>query len=135
MALLDWSDKYSVGVKAMDNQHIALIEIVNKLHAAMSKGLALDITAPLLRELVAYTQEHFAAEEALIRNAKFPNFAGHQALHRELIHQIEDFTARLNLGQITLNIQLMTFLRDWLANHIMKEDKQYGLWLNAHGIQ
>ena len=40
--------------------------------------------------------------------------------------QVEEFTARYERGETTLNVQLLNFLRDWLANHIQIEDKQYG---------
>jgi hemerythrin len=29
----------------------------------------------------------------------------------------------------------MTFLRDWLATHILEEDTEYGPWMNDHGIR
>ncbi len=34
-----------------------------------------------------------------------------------------------------LNIQLLRFLSDWLTKHIQHEDKEYGPWLNRHGMQ
>lgn len=64
MALLTWSSKYSVGVTAMDNQHTVLFGILNDLHSAMMNGQAQKLTGELLRKLVSYTREHFAAEEA-----------------------------------------------------------------------
>jgi hemerythrin len=30
---------------------------------------------------------------------------------------------------------LLNFLRDWLTNHIQKEDRQYSSWLNQRGIR
>ena len=33
-----------------------------------------------------------------------------------------------------LSMEVMSFLSDWLKNHIMKTDKQYGPYLNGKGV-
>jgi len=134
MALLTWSDKYSVGIKAMDQQHIGLVDTLNELHAAMMKGLAQDITGPLLHKLVTYTRDHFAAEEAVMTAAKFSGLSQHRLKHRDLTKQVEEFVGRYERGEITVNVHLMNFLRDWLANHILIEDKEYGRWINQQAV-
>jgi hemerythrin len=136
MALLTWDDeKYSVGVKSIDGQHSVLFGLINDLYEAMRKGQAQKLTGALLHKLVEYTQTHFAAEEKMMANAKYPGLAEHQVKHRDLIQQVRDFTSRFEKGEIALNLDLMTFLRDWLTNHIQKVDHEYGPWLNEHGVR
>ncbi len=133
MALLKWSNKFSVGVKALDHQHTGLFDILNDLHDAMMKGQAQTQTGPLLRKLVDYTQRHFAAEEAMMASTGWPKLAEHRVKHRDLIKQVGEFVTRHEKGDLTLNLQLMNFLRDWLTTHIEKTDKEYGPWMNQHG--
>jgi hemerythrin len=135
MALMTWSDKYSVGVRPMDDQHKELVQILNDLHDAMMKGHAQTVTGPLLRKLVDYTHKHFAAEETMMVSARYPALAGHRDQHRELTRQVEEYVARFEKKEITLNLTLMNFLRDWLVNHIQKTDKEYGPWLIEHGVR
>lgn len=135
MALLTWNISYSVGVKALDSQHTALFDILNDLHGAMMKGQAQTMTGPLLRKLVEYTRTHFSAEEQMLAASKYPGLANHCTLHRDLMKQVEDYSARFERGEITLNLQLLNFLRDWLTNHIQKVDHDYGAWLNEHGVR
>ena len=135
MALLTWSDHYSVGVKAIDKQHSDLVNALNELHAAMLSGQAKTVTGPLLHKLVSYTREHFAAEEAMMNSVHYPGLAEHKIKHRNLTEQVEEFVARFEHGESTLSVPLMTFLRDWLTTHILKEDKEYGPWLNNQGIR
>jgi len=135
MALLTWSTQYSVGVKAIDKQHEGLVNSLNDLHAAMISGQAKIVTGPLLHKLVAYTRDHFAAEEGMMSAARFPKLAEHKLLHRNLTEQVEEFVARFEDGESTLSVPLMNFLRDWLTTHMLKEDKEYGPFLNRHGIQ
>jgi hemerythrin-like metal-binding protein len=134
MALLTWDSKYSVGVKSIDGQHSVLFELLNDLHAAMLKGEARRLTGPLLQKLVHYTQTHFAEEEKMLAAARYPGLTVHQTKHSDLIKQIEKFAARFEQGEVTLSLDLMNFLRDWLANHIQRVDHEYGPWLNEHGV-
>jgi hemerythrin-like metal-binding protein len=131
---MTWSDKYSVGVKVLDNQHSVLVDTLNKLYDAMMKGQAREITGPLLLMLVEYTKEHFATEEKMMTATKYPGFKQHIAKHRELTKQVSEFVGRYERGEITLSVDLLNFLRDWLGTHILKEDHEYGPWLNKNGV-
>jgi len=135
MALLSWSSKYSVGVDAMDSQHTVLFGFLNDLHEAMINGQAHKITGELQRKLLEYTRQHFAAEEAMMVSAKYPQLDQHRIMHRELISKVEEFAARFQRGESALNVQLLNFLRDWLTNHIQSEDKQYGPSVNMRAAR
>ncbi len=130
MALLTWDSSYSVGVKTMDGQHTRLFDMLNELHAAMMKGQTDGLTGKLLNKLVNYTKEHFRAEEAMMAASRYPGIERHRAKHRELTKQVEAFVTKFEKGEGMVNIQLMSFLRDWLTTHIQQEDKEYGPWLN-----
>lgn len=134
MALMTWNKSYSVGVQTIDSQHTVLFDILNDLHAAMLKGQAQSLTGPLLRKLLEYTNTHFKAEEAMMATAKYPGLAEHKIKHRDLVKQVEDYVARYERGEITLNLHLLNFLRDWLYNHIQKVDKEYSSCLNERGM-
>ena len=134
MALLTWSKDYSVGVKALDGQHTGLFNMLNDLHAAMMSGQARATTGALLNKLVKYTREHFAAEEKLMETTRYPGLEQHRLRHRDLTRQVEEFVQKYEKGESTVNVKLLSFLRDWLTNHIQREDKEYGPWLNKNGV-
>jgi hemerythrin len=135
MALMTWDKKYSVGVKAIDSQHTVLFGLINDLHDAMLKGEAKSMTGQLLKKLADYTRTHFVEEEKMMESAKYPGLSAHQVKHRELIKQVEEYSARFARGEATLNLHLMNFLRDWLTKHILEVDHQYGPCLNNHGLK
>ena len=70
MPLFTWSNRCSVGVKAIVSQHIKLFELINDLEQAMRKGQGSLVNAPLLRKLYDYTENHFAAEEKLMESIR-----------------------------------------------------------------
>ena len=135
MSLVVWSDKLSVGIKSIDDQHSVLFDTINNLHAAMLKGQSRSVVGTLLHTLVGYTREHFTAEEAMMETAKYPALSAHRIKHEELTKQVEEYVTRHESGDITFSIQLSFFLSDWLSKHIQSTDQEYGPWLNKHGVR
>jgi hemerythrin len=117
----------------MDNQHVAMIQMLNELYDAMMEGNALGITGPLLHKLVAYTQDHFAAEEQMMASSNYPGLQDHIARHRQLIEEVHRHVQAYERQNLFLPISLLHFLRDWLATHIQKEDRAYGPCMNRAG--
>lgn len=134
MALLVWTDKHSVGIDSIDKQHTILFNTINELHAAMTKGQSKAVIGDLLHTLVSYTRFHFDAEEQMMAKANYPLLATHRLKHRELTKKVEDFVARYERGDLTVSSHLLNFLSDWLTNHIQGTDKEYGPFLNQHGV-
>ena len=134
MALLEWSSRFSVGVKTIDAQHEGLFAIVNELHTAMLKHQAQSVTGGLLGKLVKYTRDHFAFEERAMAAAAYPGLALHRTHHQDLTRQVGEFMARYQRGDVAINIELLRFLSQWLTKHIQHEDKEYGPWLNQRGV-
>ena len=133
MPLMTWDSSFSVGVRAMDDQHKELVRALNDLHPAMIAGDAKEVTSKLLTSLLKYTNDHFMAEESLLRRTLYPNLAIHHAMHIDLTRQVREFVKRFERNEIALSVHLMDFLRNWLTTHIRKEDREYGAWLNQHG--
>jgi len=125
MALFTWNNTYSVGIANIDKQHMSLFDSLNELHSAMLQGKAKEVTGTLIRNLLAYTREHFSAEEAMLAKASYPDLFKHRRRHADFTQQISGFLDRFEKGDSSLNIDLVAVLRDWLANHIMKEDFSY----------
>lgn len=134
MTLLSWSDKYSVGVKSLDDQHTAIMALLNELYAAILKGNANAQGGLMLNKLVAFAREHFQAEESLFEATQYPAAAWHSARHQELLQQVDEYMARYRQGDRTLYLELLRFMRDWLSKHLLEEDQKYSAWMRSHGI-
>jgi len=133
MALLCWSSRYSVGVEALDNQHKALMNVLNELHSASMRGKAQEVASRLIGQIVSIANEHFAAEESLMESIRFPGIVEHCAKHKEMTGRIAEYVARHKKGDTTVYTQLLYFMRDWLSNHMSTVDREYSLWMASHG--
>lgn len=125
MALIEWKPFYSVGVPLFDAQHKRLFQLMNQLHEAMAKGQAKDHLTAIVTELSNYTKTHFAEEESALEKAGYRDLAAHKTLHRKFEAKVDAFRNDIRQGTLGISIQVMDFLNDWLANHIMKIDKDY----------
>lgn len=135
MPLVEWSEKFSVGLRSVDTQHQKLLGICNKLHDAMKSGAGKDALEPTLRELVSYTRTHFASEEQLLAKSNYPTLAAHKLQHTNLLRQVDGYVDKFNGGNTLFAVQLAGFLKDWLLSHIADTDRQYSAHLKAAGIQ
>jgi hemerythrin len=134
MAFFNRTDKMNVGVKAADDDHKKLIDMLNRLHEGMKNGHGKDVVGKVLDDLVSYTKFHFAREEAFFAKTGHPAVE-HKKEHRELVRQAEELQSKYKSGQDTLSIATLDFLKDWLIKHIQGTDKKYSSHLNAAGIR
>lgn len=135
MALLDWKSEYSVDVQPIDNQHKKLFEMINQLHDAMRSGVGTRLVPVILNNLISYTRDHFADEEKLMVQAKYPGFANHKAEHEKLTSEVVRLAQGLEAGGLVMSAELLDFLQKWLRNHILTTDKQYTAHMQAAGIR
>lgn len=125
MALVNWSDEYSVGVSMLDQQHQHLISMLNELNDAMLQGKGRDVVQGLLGRLLQYTRVHFSTEESLMSRWGYPELKAHQAEHERLTRKAMEFKAKFDGGYTMITVQLLSFLKEWLVSHILGMDKQY----------
>jgi hemerythrin len=125
MPVMIWNESLSVMVPEIDDQHRKLIAMINNLHEAMKTGEGRQVIGQLLNSLTRYTQTHFAAEEKLMAQVDYPDLAAHQEIHRNLIKQVESLKADHASGKLSISMDTMNFLSDWLTKHIQGTDKKY----------
>lgn len=125
MALLEWNDKMSVGVPALDEDHKKLLALVNELHSVVRKQASPDIIERVLRDLVSYADYHFEAEERLMRLCRYPDLEAHQACHESLRKQVTVLSERFAREGHAVRLKMFDFLSDWLMRHILGEDMKY----------
>lgn len=135
MALVVWSEKLSVGVRSIDDQHKKLVMLLNQLHDGMSAGKGKEVVGPVLKGLIDYTASHFKYEEDLFARTGYPEAAEHKQHHADLVKKVIDIqNIYEEKGPSVLTIQVMNFLKDWLTNHIQGSDRKYAPYLKSKGV-
>jgi hemerythrin-like metal-binding protein len=126
MARIEWQEAFATGIKTIDEQHRKLIEMINRLDAAVHSPDLPHVIGQVLTELVEYARVHFADEERTMDKVGFADTARHKALHVAITKQIVKILLQLRDGQAINIYELISFFKGWLINHIMVEDKAIG---------
>lgn len=134
MPLIEWTQELSVGVEEIDGQHKKLVNLINLLHDSMKIGKGRDVLGQVLNELADYTVYHFETEEKLLMKYMYPSYAMHKKEHNELTKRVQEIKAKFEQGDTALTVEFMGFLKDWLNNHILQDDKKYSAFLNSKGV-
>lgn len=135
MAFFVWNDSYSVGVKELDSQHKVLVDLLNELFEAMQANKSKEILGGTLNKLVNYTRTHFATEERYMTQYNYPELIAQKREHLVFTDQILNFKNDFDSGKVSLTVQLTSFLKNWLVQHISGSDKKYGPFLNEKGVR
>lgn len=125
---MKWTDNLSVGVELIDSQHKALINAVNDLFEACSKGLGRKKISETMEFMKNYTVTHFGEEEKLQQKYSYPDYPNHKKYHAEFINKVDEYSKRLDAegANIALVAEFNTFVSNWLIYHISREDKKIG---------
>ena len=134
MPLLSWKDDYSVKIKEVDEQHKKLIGMINDLHEAMTQKKAKEVLGDVLKKLADYTVFHFSTEERLMRSNGYPEYEEHRDKHQKMTTKVLALQDELKQGKITLSMEVMDFLKNWLDKHILGTDKKYSPFLAGKGV-
>jgi methyl-accepting chemotaxis protein len=122
-ATLEWGEAWLTGNATIDADHKMLVQYVNELNAAMLEGKGHDIAANILTKLAQYTHDHFNREEGIWQNGGLKSLSEHKATHAALLTKVNQLLAEFKQGKASLTNELMSFLREWLINHVFKIDK------------
>ncbi len=128
---IKWEKKYELGIPGIDKQHRHLLDLCNKLRSDLknfSSKEGVDWHASLahtLKELAAYTQDHFATEEKLMRACNYKDFDRHRTQHHRFVEEVTKQLMTFDLATLQEAYSLLDFLRDWILSHVACEDKLY----------
>jgi len=121
-----WSDVYSLGFPAIDDQHKKLVGIINNLIELDQGGdtSTKAAFAKAFREAGEYAQTHFHDEEEILKKANYPNLSEHKKKHESFMTELWKEFSSFKEGNGS-PLGLVRFLKNWLLDHIARIDKQY----------
>lgn len=121
---LIWTNKLSIGVQQVDDDHKVLIGLMNELSKS---GLETEDVEVIINNLIDYTLYHFRREEAVMKACGYPYLEAHRKVHQHLGAKVGQFAEEWRKdGGAELIEELLEFLRTWLVDHIMQEDAEIG---------
>jgi hemerythrin len=138
--LIQWSDRYRIGIPLIDEQHKKLIDMTNTLYTGCLAG---DETAKAyflkaIHGAVDYVRFHFSTEEKLLERINYPGIAAHKKEHENFVKEILQQVQAFQAGKKFVPNIFVRYLRDWVLTHIAVSDKLYAAHLmdmKKQGVQ
>ena len=120
-------DTYLTGVREIDEQHKELTILINRLCVSLTNRKSEPVIAEcLFKMVVAFTEYHFATEHKLMRQHSYPDQSEHDAEHERLLEELGRFGSEMAEAESKF---LIAYLRKWLQDHILTQDKALGAFL------
>ena len=122
---LVWREQLSVGNDAIDSDHRYLIEVINQVERNLEAKNQDELSASL-DSLSKYSQEHFAREEKIAHAVGYGKAhqlsLSHEILFKQLDQAKREIRAMGKSWSSEVVENFVDFLRNWLINHVIKED-------------
>lgn len=132
-----WIDNAGTGIAIFDAEHRELNEMVIDLYDAILAGASKDALDDLFDRLAHHATDHFAHEENYMRFSDYAESARHIEAHNRLTKALMDIpiTEVQEENRSARALEVLRFLRDWLMEHILTDDRNLGAHLNSRGIR
>jgi hemerythrin len=131
-----WTNRMSVEVKLLDNDHKRLAILISELHAGVVAGWVKQALDHLFEELVRNIRIHLAHEEQLFAETAYPDAAIHLREHDHLIERVLGLQARfVRETGVDSSLEVVNLLKGWLFSHFQSSDQEYVAHFKAKGAE
>ena len=141
--MIDFNDVPKVALDFMNNDHEEATNLVNQIQALIDQAQSNEIGSEekteeitaAFKALLEHNREHFAREEAKMREFNFPPYPVHKGEHERVLAEMESVLAAWQANQ-DLN-QLKQYidgeLLSWFINHIQTMDTMTAVYISRSG--
>lgn len=130
--MYEMKKEYFTGIQLVDEEHAKLFEYANQIYELLNEDFIVDKydnIKDLLIKLKDYAKVHFADEEAYMESIQYKKLFTQKVQHQAFIDALEEY----DLDEIdqmdnqdAVISKMLTFVTDWLVDHILNLDTQIG---------
>lgn len=134
MALIEWQDSFNTGIPPIDGHHRHLVKLLNNSYDSVICGAPQESIRATLTELTDYALYHFVTEEFWMSQNSYPGLAAHILEHDLFTSRLREIGEDFAAGKNSLTLEVLLFLRDWLSDHILASDADFGRYSAEHPL-
>ncbi len=125
--MIQWHERFSIGVESIDKEHRRLFSIIDKLlNLNEDESKQQHACREGIKYLKSYTLKHFADEEAYMQSIGYSEYAMHKRLHDNMrdntLPALERELEEQNYSMDSVH-HFLGICVGWLNGHIMVEDR------------
>lgn len=115
----------------IDQHHEHLVELLNKAYDNFCDNKPTHTLQAILDELADYATYHFAQEEHLMEMVSYPGKEEQVREHEYFVRRIGEIQRDFVAGTNPISLEIISFLKNWLINHISHKDTELGAYLRV----
>ncbi len=116
--MIEWDEKYSVGVPMIDEGHKRFIDIINNATYVKKHVDSPRAISEILVDMTAFELEHFETEETCMKNYEYYDHKSHKDEHDNFSKTISSYCKKLMDGEFIAMDEVLVDLEQYLVNHI-----------------
>ncbi|HSW62860.1 MAG TPA: hemerythrin domain-containing protein [Dissulfurispiraceae bacterium] len=133
--MLKWSEKLSVGVPEIDNQHRQIAFLANLLLEKLPGGSDV-LVCDTFDFFETFISDHFRTEERYMISTPAHVYRGteaHKLAHQSFLSAYRAFRADLDKGAADACFvrEFSRWISEWYQEHIQNHDKELGVFLRS----
>lgn len=134
--LIVWNDRLVTGIDKIDEQHQILVNLFNEANTKLTVNNNTEFLEQITRDMLSYALYHFETEEELMQKYSYiedtiEDMNTHIRQHRSFSAKVVAVRNDIKAGILISREDLLSFLNNWLIDHILNTDKQLAAFLLA----
>jgi hemerythrin len=126
--LFDFDAEFRLGIQAVDNEHMKLVDMLNEVHELLSAGKKEEARKYFSETLSAYVGEHFANEEKFMESIGFPQLEDHRKVHENFKKSFQELKPQIEQADEAAFRKALSDAFPWIITHIGKTDRKYAAY-------
>lgn len=130
--MYEMKKEYFTGIPMIDEEHAQLFDYANQIYELLQDEFVADKydnIKDLLVKLADYAKHHFADEEEYMESIQYKKIFTQKMQHQAFVDELDKYDLNTidemdNQDEAINN--LLTFVTDWLVEHILNLDTQIG---------
>jgi hemerythrin-like metal-binding protein len=128
---IDWENIYSIGIDEIDDQHMMLLELLDKAYLLKLQGDNQQALSQLVYELMDYAHYHFSTEEKLMVKHNYHKIDDHISEHLDFTSNVLSFEKGVVDCNNNVSKDVFEFIENWLFDHILTVDSEMGRFIRS----
>jgi len=134
MALIQWFERYKIGVESIDNKHKRLFEIADELYMEILRMRDEDILGEIFVFFIEHTYSTFTEEENYMIKTQYPDYHIHKMEHDIFFDKLMFIFGVFDKDKKVLSVTFMESVKDWLRAHILRDDMKYADYITRNRL-
>ena len=125
MAIFNWSEEVTLGIKQIERQHQNLLSLINDLRNMADNSVRSEELISSLIEFTRSVEEHFDYEEDILGITGYIKSEQHRKEHDSILQKLNEIAKSAVEHEQSAMKEALVNVFNWFEQHLTEEDTEY----------